>query len=79
MIGSGAQPSNPAKRVHVSILPQTPLPSRLPHDVEQSSTRELESSSATGDHREKAAGCELGRELSPDTTNLGLPRLRIYF
>jgi len=27
----------PVKSIHVSILPQTPLPSRLPHNIEQSS------------------------------------------
>ena len=26
-----------ATHIHVSILPQTPLPSRLPHNIEQSS------------------------------------------
>ena len=34
---SGAQQSDSAIRIHVSILPQTPLPSRLPHNIEKSS------------------------------------------
>jgi len=34
---SGGQQRNSAIPIHVSILPQTPLPSRLPHDIEQSS------------------------------------------
>ena len=36
MIISGGQQSDPAIHTHVSILPQTPLPSRLPHNTEQS-------------------------------------------
>ena len=32
-----AQQRDSAIHIHVSILPQTPLPSRLPHDIEQSS------------------------------------------
>ena len=34
---SGGQQRNSAICIHVSILPQTPLPSRLPHNIEQSS------------------------------------------
>ena len=34
---SGEQRKDSAIHTHVSILPQTPLPSRLPHNVEQSS------------------------------------------
>ena len=37
VIASGEQWRDSAIRVHASILPQTPLPSRLPHNVEQSS------------------------------------------
>ena len=37
MIVSGAQQSDSAIHIHVSILPQTPLPSRLLHNIEQSS------------------------------------------
>ena len=37
VIVSGEQWRDSAIHVHVSILPQTPLPSRLPHNVEQSS------------------------------------------
>ena len=37
VIVSGAQQSDSAIHIHVSILPQTPLPSRLPHNIEQSS------------------------------------------
>ena len=33
---SGGQQRDSARHMHVSILPQTPLPSRLPHDTEQS-------------------------------------------
>ena len=32
VIVSGAQQSTSAVHIHVSILPQTPLPSRLPHN-----------------------------------------------
>ena len=32
-----AQQSNSAIYIHISIVPQTPLPSRLPHNIEQSS------------------------------------------
>ena len=39
VIVSGAQQSDSAIHIHVSILPQTPLPSRLPHNIEQSSPR----------------------------------------
>ena len=35
--GSGAQQRNPAIHIHVSVLPQTSLPSRLPYNIEQSS------------------------------------------
>ena len=38
MIISGEQPRASAMHVHVPILPQTPLPSRLPHNTAQSST-----------------------------------------
>ena len=38
MIVSGEEQSNSDIHIHVSILPQTPLPSRLPHNIEQSST-----------------------------------------
>ena len=37
VIVSGTQQSDSAIHIHVSILPQAPLPSRLPHDIEQSS------------------------------------------
>ena len=37
VIVSGGQQRDWALHIHVSILPQTPLPSRLPYDVEQSS------------------------------------------
>ena len=33
----GKQGRDSATHIHVSILPQTPLPSRLPHNTEQSS------------------------------------------
>ena len=39
MIVSGEQPRDSATHIHVSTLPQTPLPSRLPHHIEQSSLR----------------------------------------
>ena len=32
---SGEQPRKSALHIHVSILPQTPLPPRLPHNIEQ--------------------------------------------
>ena len=34
---SGEQQRDSATHIHVSILPQTPLPSRMPHNTEQSS------------------------------------------
>ena len=34
---SGGQQSDSAIHIHVSVLPQTPLPSRLPHNIKQSS------------------------------------------
>ena len=37
VIVSGGQWRESAIHIHVSILPQTPLPSRLPHNIEQSS------------------------------------------
>ena len=37
VIVSGRQQRDSAMHIYVSILPQTPLPSRLPHDFEQSS------------------------------------------
>ena len=37
MIVSGEPQRDSAIHVHVSLLPQTPLPSRLPHNTEQSS------------------------------------------
>ena len=37
VIVSGEQQRDSAKCIHVSILPQAPLPSRLPHNIEQSS------------------------------------------
>ena len=37
VIVSGGQRRDSAIPTHVSILPQTPLPSRLPHDTEQTS------------------------------------------
>ena len=37
MIASGAQQSDSAICIHVSILPQTPLPPRLPCNIEHSS------------------------------------------
>ena len=36
VIVSGEQRRGSAIHIHVSILPQGPLPSRLPHDIEQS-------------------------------------------
>ena len=36
-IVSGRQQRDSAIHTHVSILPQTPLPSRLPHNIEQTS------------------------------------------
>ena len=35
MIVSGGQQRDPAIDAHVSVLPQTPLPSRLPHNIKQ--------------------------------------------
>ena len=32
---SGGQQRGSVTHIHVSILPQTPLPSRLPHDIKQ--------------------------------------------
>ena len=37
VIVSGGQPRDSDIHTHVSIFPQTPLPSRLPHNFEQSS------------------------------------------
>ena len=37
LIVSGGQQRDSAIHIHVSILPQTPVPSRLPHNIEQSS------------------------------------------
>ena len=37
VIVSGGQQRDSATHTHVSILSQTPLPSRLPHNLEQSS------------------------------------------
>ena len=37
VIISGAQQRDSAIHIHISILPQIPLPSRLPHNIEQSS------------------------------------------
>ena len=37
VVVSGAQQSDSAIHIHVSILPQTPCPSRLSHNTEQSS------------------------------------------
>ena len=37
MVVSGGQQRDWAIHTHVSILPQTPLPSRLPHNIERSS------------------------------------------
>ena len=37
MIVSGRQQRDSPTHIHVSILTQTPLPSRLPHNIEQSS------------------------------------------
>ena len=37
VIVSGEQGRDLVTHIHVSILPQTPLPSRLPHNTEQSS------------------------------------------
>ena len=34
---SGGQQRDSAVHIHVSIFPQTPLPSRLPHNIEQTS------------------------------------------
>ena len=39
VILSGGQQRDSVIHVHVFILPQTPLPSRLPHNIEQSSMR----------------------------------------
>ena len=35
VIASGTQQSDSAIQIHVSFLPQTLLPSRLPHNIEQ--------------------------------------------
>ena len=37
VIVSGEQQRDSAIHIHVFVLPQTPLPSRLPHNTEQSS------------------------------------------
>ena len=37
VIVSGGQQKDSAIHIHVSIFPQTPFPSRLPHNIEQSS------------------------------------------
>ena len=37
VVVSGRQQRDSAIHIHVSILPQTPFPSRLPHNIEQSS------------------------------------------
>ena len=37
MIISGGQQKDSAIHIHISIVPQTPLPSRLPCNIEQSS------------------------------------------
>ena len=37
MIASGEQQRDSTIHIHVSILPQPPFPSRLPHNIEQSS------------------------------------------
>ena len=37
---SGGQQKDSAIPIHVSILPQAPFPSRLPHDTERSSTEQ---------------------------------------
>ena len=37
MIISGRQQRDSAIHIQVSVLPETPLPSRLPHNIEQSS------------------------------------------
>lgn len=37
MMISGGQQRDSAKYIHVSILPQTPLPPRLPHHIKQNS------------------------------------------
>ena len=37
VIVSGGQQRDAAMHVHVSTLPQSPLPSRLPHNIKQSS------------------------------------------
>ena len=37
LVVSGGQQRDSAIKIHVSILPQTPLPSKLPHNIEQSS------------------------------------------
>ena len=39
MTVSGRQQRSLARHIHVSILPQTPFPSRLQHNIEQSSLR----------------------------------------
>ena len=39
LVVSGGQLRDLAIHVHVSILPQSPLPSRLPHNIKQSSIR----------------------------------------
>ena len=36
VIASGEQRRDSATHIHVSVLPQLPLPSRLPHNIEQS-------------------------------------------
>ena len=37
MVASGVQQRDSAIYIHVSTLLQTPLPSKLPHNIEQSS------------------------------------------
>jgi len=37
MMISGGQQRDSAKYIHVSILPPTPLPPRLPHNIQQNS------------------------------------------
>ena len=37
VIVTGEQPKDSVIHMHVSVLPQTPVPSRLPHNIEQSS------------------------------------------
>ena len=55
MIDLGEQRRNSAIHIHESILPQTPLPSRRPHDIEQSSLLDFPAGSDS-----KESACNAG-------------------